>query len=682
MGKKGRGSFPPRPGGGAALKSHRGSGRGKAKRGGRAGMASTAKRAGKGMQFGQEDDLLADMRALDSPSHRGSSRGSFSGRSRGRGGRAGLAAGRGGNLAVTNQNRVPFDYAASRRRALHMSAGDDVPGDAEQSSQRAVRAVRAARASDSDRESDETDDVAAGGGDSDEGEEDDEECEDVVITPHKSYTERNLERRRRVENVKETLAQRYFPSKQYDFEAARRDYRPLRRPLLFVKSTTGQLKPTPEVEQEPAQLAATSSLLSRPAQLAPEDTGDHAESGGGADATQDRAGSPEDASSVGNDDLVVTADDLGQEAMYDNHDTSGGSEDEIDAIQEMPRGTDYVIREYHELRNSTTALKAAHQSAGNESRGHEVVITDDAAALNGTDVLSPEKVAYEDNEVDVGSGALNAADAYPSDAGSESRARSEEGDIPQDETAVLMASVGKRSDTPRSASPSGVPDAQLYVLDRAPAPVAPAPEAAEPASTRKAKGRARRAQEARQDSDIDWGSDAEAAPRDDFISLKAAPTVRKPVSDRDAIIADWMENADLHTDGSDNDVRGTDPYGEHTTLQDAAFDTLQDEHGAYLSSSEETDDGSSDSSASSDGENASASDRERGAESPAETPQTAEDSADDEAKFDADLHALLLSGASRKAQNDIVRHAPGRLLMPRCRSMLTTVPSLRLTRMR
>lgn len=81
---------------------------------------------------------------------------------------------------------------------------------------------------------------------------------------------------------------------------------------------------------------------------------------------------------------------------------------------------------------------------------------------------------------------------------------------------------------------------------------------------------------------------------DEFLSFKLADqilesdTKGKPVSEQDAILADWMENA-MMSDSDDVPLPAfhalSDPCGEHTTLEDIAIDAQERENMAWESDS-------------------------------------------------------------------------------------------------
>ena len=90
---------------------------------------------------------------------------------------------------------------------------------------------------------------------------------------------------------------------------------------------------------------------------------------------------------------------------------------------------------------------------------------------------------------------------------------------------------------------------------------------------------------------------------DEFLSFKLADQILesgtrgKPVSEQDAILADWMENA-MMSDTDDVTMPAlhafSDPYGEHTTLEDIAIDAQERENTAWESDSDKEEDRKSD----------------------------------------------------------------------------------------
>lgn len=115
--------------------------------------------------------------------------------------------------------------------------------------------------------------------------------------------------------------------------------------------------------------------------------------------------------------------------------------------------------------------------------------------------------------------------------------------------------------------------------------------------TRKTRRGGKKKHAVRQDSDIEWGSDGPPLDEgDDFLSLKPVnellmASTRKPVSEQDAILADWLENAILHSDSEDVQpgVPGmpSDPYGAQDTLEDIASRAHDIEQEAWMSGDED-----------------------------------------------------------------------------------------------
>lgn len=149
--------------------------------------------------------------------------------------------------------------------------------------------------------------------------------------------------------------------------------------------------------------------------------------------------------------------------------------------------------------------------------------------------------------------------------------------------------MGSSKETPATA-------AQDNALDASTAPDKPAKAAAvenaasKPRSGTK-RGRHAKAHLARHDSDIDWGSDDSGVDEtEDFIPLDASATDSprgRPMTEHESILADWMENAMIDTEASDEEQAQTaGPYAEHVTLEDIALDASRREQDAFMSSGE------------------------------------------------------------------------------------------------
>lgn len=128
-----------------------------------------------------------------------------------------------------------------------------------------------------------------------------------------------------------------------------------------------------------------------------------------------------------------------------------------------------------------------------------------------------------------------------------------------------------------------------------------------------------------------------AVPNDDeFLSFKLADQIlesgtnRKPVSEQDAILADWMENA-MMSDSEDVPFPAfhtlSDPCGEHTTLEDIAIDAHERENMAWESDSDKEEEYDSDE----DDDNKDGTDEDSGEEE------------EDDHIWDESLHELMLS---------------------------------------
>ena len=126
---------------------------------------------------------------------------------------------------------------------------------------------------------------------------------------------------------------------------------------------------------------------------------------------------------------------------------------------------------------------------------------------------------------------------------------------------------------------------------------------------------------------------------DEFLSFKLADqilesgTKGKPVSEQDAILADWMENA-MMSDTDDVTMPAlhafSDPYGEHTTLEDIAIDAQERENTAWESDSDKEEDRNSDED-----------------DDPEDGTDDDDDDDDDDDILDESLHELMLSKLSQ-----------------------------------
>ena len=130
---------------------------------------------------------------------------------------------------------------------------------------------------------------------------------------------------------------------------------------------------------------------------------------------------------------------------------------------------------------------------------------------------------------------------------------------------------------------------------------------------------------------------------DEFLSFKLADqilesnTKGKPVSEQDAILADWMENA-MMSDSDDVPMPAlhalSDPYGEHTTLEDIAIDAQERENMAWESDSDKEEDRDSD--------------KDDDHEDDTDDDDDDDDEDDDmDDIFDESLHELMLSKLSQ-----------------------------------
>lgn len=126
---------------------------------------------------------------------------------------------------------------------------------------------------------------------------------------------------------------------------------------------------------------------------------------------------------------------------------------------------------------------------------------------------------------------------------------------------------------------------------------------------------------------------------DEFLSFKLADqilesgTKGKPVSEQDAILADWMENA-MMSDTDDVPMPAlhafSDPYGEHITLEDIAIDAQERENTTWESDSDKEEDRNSDED-----------------DDPEDGTDDDDDDDDDDDILDESLHELMLSKLSQ-----------------------------------
>ena len=158
---------------------------------------------------------------------------------------------------------------------------------------------------------------------------------------------------------------------------------------------------------------------------------------------------------------------------------------------------------------------------------------------------------------------------------------------------------------------------------------------------------------------------------EEFLSFKLADQIlesssdRKPVSEQDEILADWMENAMLS--GPElvpiPAMAGiSDPFGEHTTLEDIAIDAHERERDAWQSDSDDENENEEDDDEDEDVENLEDemeqylehglddSMADNKLEENMDGVEEAEEFEDDDASeeiFEEELHALLLSGLGK-----------------------------------
>lgn len=143
---------------------------------------------------------------------------------------------------------------------------------------------------------------------------------------------------------------------------------------------------------------------------------------------------------------------------------------------------------------------------------------------------------------------------------------------PQSVPPPKLASPPQPSPSHQPISPKPAPTSQT------PSPPGPPPRAGPPVRSSKHS----------KHTGSDW--------TDDFLSLRLADQIlesdgRRPVSEQDAILADWLENAMMGDMLDVPDMPGvlTDPLGPATTLEDIAIDAHEREQAAWESESEDSD---------------------------------------------------------------------------------------------
>lgn len=541
------------------------------------------------------------------PPTRGSDRGGR-GRGRGRGGGrgGGRGRGRGTSLAVTNQTHVPFDYNSLRKPKKLPSATDSAdpsvpPPRAEPNGRNAPR-FNPGEDNEEDNEDDEEEEDDDDDDDDDDEDEDDEDDEDeseedLPIEPHKSYSNKHIEHRRKLEGLVLNEFDIVVTNKKYDFDRAMRHINPLRRPIVFVPSSGAhEQRAKPEEEAREEMTPAEASEMDEVDRLAAEAIAMSKESlpaasnpfgeDSGFLSSSTPFDAPTESESVA---LSATADDVAMpEATVESAEAPAESVEvpveRVDAPAksvEMPlESADALAKSVEMPIESTEAL--AESDTPNEAWFLDTTpdVPPDAPVEN---VVTPKESWFMDTTPDV---------------------------LPEKERAAAStADVPMRVDAPQAAAAvtKSVDVVMPPKQKAAPEPDSDSDDVIEaiplPGERLPPKPRNRRAKKkkpfARTDSDIEWGSDGPPVDTEDnFMSFQISEQLlqsnRKPLSEQEAILADWMENAMLQSGGDDEEEEEapmiSDPYGEQLTLEDIAVDAQRREDQTWYSSEGEDDD--------------------------------------------------------------------------------------------
>ncbi|WFC97760.1 squalene synthetase-like protein [Malassezia yamatoensis] len=582
MGQRGRGGSRGR-GRGGNRGSARGHSRGSARGGGRGGrsrhggaipdMDPVAGLAHVGSEHFGRAGLGAHVKrkTFDSTGQRGADRGGYRGNGRGRG--------RGSTLAVKRQTHVPFDYGTLRRAKKLPSATNpdenvqadpsDKPSPRKSDRFSRPRSPSLAPHNGSDT-SQEDEDLPIDTEDEDEDDDDQEEKseEDAPIEPHKRYTCKALDHRRKLEGLVKNELNIVTVDRQYDFNRARRHVNPLLRPVFFVQSSGMDQKAIEKEDVEKEEMAAE------------EDGDDDLDE---VDRMAAEALSLSEDLTRSTDEQALTGSIFESSSAFQALDSFGAPEDD------QPRQNMADT-----LSVSQMDIERPSRDPNNQDLSGEIVQETDSSKANPIDGALALNPPSEDNL----QSAIN-------DYGQQMPKRVE--NVNADVKTVFGAQQ-LSSNKATSQDPSEF----------------------------KAKARSRRAKKkkafAREDSDIEWGSDGPPveAPAPDFLEVNLNEQVfdhdHKPLSAQDAILADWMENAmrsdsekedeeeeessvtnaisnnPHHNSGRSKDISQfgsvphfvMDPYQESTTLEDIALDALRNENQVWISSDGEDEDDTDD----------------------------------------------------------------------------------------
>ena len=498
------------------------------------------------------------------------------------------------------------------------------------------------------QESDDSDDIDTEDEDEDEDEESDE---DVPIEPHKRYTSKHIDHRRKLEGLVLNELNIVTVQRRYDFDRAMRHVNPLRRPILFVPSSGADQRQAEEwdekqeeavaldldddemaeVDRMAAEALALSGDLEKPAstRFAP----------GGVFATPAPL-EVWDAPAESSAEKPPAPSDVAPPALPDE----GAAETEAAApVAAQP-------------------TEKATSSAWQPTEATASPASPEAAIAHSTDTLVP--AAPEDGA------SPRVSPVSPLDVDMADGVQTTQADAPSVPSSTHARREASGKDGKRRARRESDVSSKYTATTNA---------------SRRAKNKSRRANKvkpfAREDSDIEWGSDGPPVSNDNSfqpfqLSEQLMTTERKPLSQQDAILADWMENA-MRNDEDDEDededededtlsVRGlgqvptgiSDPYQEEMTLEDIAIDAQHREDDTWLSSDEEDDDEEEE-----DKEDEKDEEDEEDEEDEDEDEEEDEDDEIDEFDdievddsstdigLDEHIHALLLNGLDSSQEN-------------------------------
>ncbi|WFD41847.1 squalene synthetase-like protein [Malassezia psittaci] len=584
-------------------------------------------RAGLGAHIKRGTSSATGQRGVD----RGGSRGNGRGR------------GRGSTLAMKRQTHVPFDYGSLRRAKKLPSAtnpDENIQADPSQESpvKKSDRFSRPRSPSleplnESDT-SQEDEDLPIDTEDEDEDEEEEKSEEDAPIEPHKRYTSKALDHRRKLEGLVKNEMNIVTVDRQYDFDRARRHVNPLLRPVFFVQSSGMDQKAIEKEDGEKEEMAVEEEC----------------------------------------DDDLDEVDRMAAEALSLSEDLARSTNEQASSGSIFESSSAFQALDHFNAPTDDEPRPGMADSLSVSQMHIEQPLRD------SSNLDKPGEIAQKTDSSKVSSSAISVALASGQPSGDNLQLVTndyEKQDLDRVENVTSNAktvSIGHQRDSAKATS--------------------------QDPGEFKIKARSRRAKKkkafAREDSDIEWGSDGPPieASTPDFLKVNLNEQMfsqdHKPLSAQDAILADWMENA-MRSDSEEEEgeeeesskidsiLKGShlrngrstgitqfgsvprfvmDPYQESTTLEDIALDALRNENQVWVSSGEE-EEGASDVDINDDDDDDDDDDGEDDDDDEDDDEDVSEDSDDDELdeddldnnieimtddSFDEEMHALLLGG--------------------------------------